>query len=163
MEEDVVHQQVTDFGEARSGEANSKNLNTTWSLHELVGDHPDFEVLCETPNFYCFRYVPNTLGEHQQEPEIQHILDRLNEEIVESVQRIGLNLVTTTRVHNRVGMQISIPSNASLPSNVDATFEAIARWGRLISKKRSVSHRRTPVIEESNVYDADCFHPTVMD
>ena len=68
-------------------------------LDNLVRDHPDFEVLCEpTLSVYYFRYVPNTLAERQEEPEIQELLDRLNEEIVESVQRSGFNPVMTTRV-----------------------------------------------------------------
>ena len=92
---------------------------------------------------YYFRYVPNTLAETQEEPEIQEQLDRLNEEIVESVQRSGLNSVMTTRVRGRVAIQIANSSNGT----VDATFEAIARWGRLLNKKRSVSNQTTPDME----------------
>jgi len=120
------------------------NLDTTRHLHELVRDHPDFEVLCEpTLSLYYFRYLPNTLAERKQEPEIQDQLDRLNEEIVESVQRSGFNLVMTTSVGGRIAIQI--PSSSTV--TVDTTFEAIARWGRLLNKKRSVSCQTTPDME----------------
>ena len=98
-------------------------------LHNLVSEHPDFEVLCEpTADVYCFRYLPNGL------PVDQHnVLDRLNGEIVESVQREGSALVNKTQVGDRVAMGISICSCRTL-KDIDATFEAIARCGRLLTK-----------------------------
>ncbi|HEY8226059.1 MAG TPA: hypothetical protein VIG25_12330 [Pyrinomonadaceae bacterium] len=124
----------------------------TSCLHDLVRDHPDFEVLCEPAlDPYHFRYVPHTLAERYEEPEIQGLLDRLNEELVESVQRIGLNSVMTTRVQGRVAIQISCRSNGSSASDLGVTFEVIARWGRLLNTKRSVGYQATPDMEDSNV------------
>ena len=120
---------------------NVGNLDMT-RLYELVRDHPDFEVLCEPMRDpYYFRYVPNTFAE--EEYEIPEELDRLNEEIVESVQRSGLNSVMTTRVRGRVAIQIANSSNGI----VEATFEVIARWGRWLNNKRSLSHQTTPDME----------------
>jgi hypothetical protein len=103
-------------------------------LHELVSDHPDFQVLGEpAEDTYCFRYIPNTLVERQADVEIQGLLDRLNQQIVESVQRIGLNSVTTASVDGLVAIQISCRSNVAV------TFEAVARWGRLLNMKRSAT------------------------
>ena len=116
-------------------------------LHDLVREHPDFEVLGEpTPYLYRFRYVPNEMSERQDEPEVQTLLDRLNQEIVETVQRSGLTLVNT-RVGGRVAIQMSICSHRTLADEVDATFETIARWGRLLNKRLSVRHETTPDME----------------
>ena len=101
-------------------------------LHNLVREHPDFEVLCEpTVDLYCFRYLPNCLPVEQH--EVQQLLDRLNEEIVESVQREGSALINKTQVGNRVAICISICSCATV-RDIDATFEAIARCGRLMTR-----------------------------
>jgi hypothetical protein len=144
----MEEQQLTDFGEGGSSEANSKDFDTMWCLHELVTDHPDFEVLCEPPLCpYHFRYVPHTLAERRAEPKIQGLLDRLNEEIVESLQRIGLNSVMAIPVQGRVAIQLSCRSNGSSASNVGATFEAIARWGRLLNTKR-VTYQATTDMED---------------
>lgn len=99
-------------------------------LHDLVSEHPDFEVLCEpTADVYCFRYLPNGL------PADRHdVIDRLNGEIVQSVQRQGSALVNQTEVGNRVAIRISICSCRTLKEDIDATFEAIARCGRLLTK-----------------------------
>jgi glutamate/tyrosine decarboxylase-like PLP-dependent enzyme len=118
-------------------------------LHELVREHPDFEVLCApTPYLYRFRYVPNGMAERQDEPEVQILLDRLNQEIVENVQRHGLTLVNI-RVLGRVAIQMSICSRRTLAAEVDAMFEIIARWGRLLHTKLSV--RYEPDMEASYV------------
>ena len=117
----------------------------TRRLHHLVGEHPDFEVLHEpTLYIYCFRYVPNGLAERQEAPEVQALLDRLNQEIVEAVQRSGLALVMTTRIRGRVAIRMSICSHRTLDEDVDATFEAIARWGRLLYLCSNV-HNKKPV------------------
>ena len=110
-------------------ETNSAALRMNRVLHELVVDHPDFEVLCEpTRAPYYFRYLPNTLAECVDQLEVQRLVDRLNEEIVENVQGRGFKSVTTTSVPGFVAIQISISSN-EIPHT---TFEALARWGRLL-------------------------------
>lgn len=145
-----AYEGLTDLVDTGFEETNLNGLITR-HLHKLVSDHPDFEVLCEpTVDPYHFRYVPHTLAERQAEPQIQDLIDRLNEEIVESVQRIGLHPVITTRVQGRVAIQISSRSNGSPGWDAGGTFEAVARWGRLIHLKRSVT-LATPDMEDSYV------------
>jgi glutamate/tyrosine decarboxylase-like PLP-dependent enzyme len=116
-------------------------------LHDLVREHPDFEVFGEpTLYLYRFRYVPNGMAERQDEPEVQTLLDRLNQEIVETLQRSGLTLVNT-RIGGRVAIQMSICSHRTLGDEIEAMFETIARWGRLLNKKLSVRHETTPDME----------------
>ena len=115
----------------------SKHRGLARHLHNLVSEHPDFEVFHEPTLYHCFRYVPNAMAERQEEPEVQSQLDRLNQDIVDAVQRSGLALVTTTLIRNRVAMRMSICSHTTLEADVDATFEAIARWGRLLSRTNS--------------------------
>ena len=136
------------FGARGLRELFSKNLGLTRRLHGLVSDHPDFEVLHEpTLYLYCFRYVPHDLAERQGEAEVQGLLDRLNQEIVEAIQRSGLALVMTTRVRGRVAIRMSVCSHRTLAEDIDATFEAAARWGRLLNTKFSVRYRRTSEVE----------------
>jgi len=111
------------------------NLDLMRRLHDLVREHPDFEVLLEpTKYLYCFRYVPNALSERQEEHEIQRKLDHLNEEIVMAIQNSGGSLVTATRICGHTGMRMSIGSDQMSETEVDATFESIARCGRLLSR-----------------------------
>jgi hypothetical protein len=121
-------------------------------LHNLVRDHPDFEVLSEPTNYrYFFRYLPNGLSELQEEFEVRQLLDRLNEEIVEAVVRQGFTQVATTRVCDRVAIHMSIGSQRTFAVDVDATFEAIARWGRLLNKELCTRNETAPDMEVSYV------------
>lgn len=107
-------------------------------LRNLVCEHPNFEVLCgPTVDLWCFRYLPNGLPADQR--EVQQLLDRLNGEIVESVQHEGFALINKTQVGSSVAIRISICSHRTVREDIDATFEAIARWGRLLTRKQLVS------------------------
>lgn len=129
MEKDVSRKQKVARPDNGFEEMNSGVVRMNRCLHELVGDHPDFEVLCEpTRAPYYFRYLPNTLADRLDEFEIQQLVNRLNEAIVENVQCRGFNSVMTIDVDGLVAIQISISSN-EIPHT---TFEALARWGRLL-------------------------------
>ena len=137
----------------------SNNLRLVGRLYDLVSEHPDFEIFHE-PTLYCFRYVPNALAERQEEPEVQSQLDRLNQAIVDAVRRSGLALVTTTRIRDRVAMQMSICPDRTLETDVDATFEAIARWGRLLSRNNCGDNEESAEVEEMPCSSESCSLPT---
>jgi glutamate/tyrosine decarboxylase-like PLP-dependent enzyme len=120
----------------------AKNLGLARRLHELVRDHPDFEVLHEpTLYIYCFRYVPCDLADRQREPAVAELVDRLNEEIAGSIQKSGLALLMTTRIRGRVALRMSICSQRTLERDIDDTFAAIAAAGRVLATetKRSMT------------------------
>jgi hypothetical protein len=115
------------------------NMQEVLQLHDPVSKHPDFEVLSEAnPYLYRFRYVPNGMAKRQDEPEVQTLLDGLNQEIVETMQRRGLTLVNT-RVRGRVAIQMSICSRRTLTDEVNAMFDLVDWWGWLI-KQRFIRH-----------------------
>ncbi|HEX7295450.1 MAG TPA: hypothetical protein VF251_06840 [Pyrinomonadaceae bacterium] len=139
MEQDVSRQESVARFDNGFEETNGAVVRMNRCLHELVGDHPDFEVLCEpTGAPYYFRYVPNTLADRLEEVQIQQLVNRLNEEIVENVQCRGFKSVTTINVRGLVAIQISISSN-EIPHT---TFEALARWGRLLHTTHQAAPNR---------------------
>lgn len=108
----------------------------TRRIHELVSEHPDFEVLSEpASDRYCFRYVPNVLAERQNEPKVQGLLDCLNQKIVEAVQRNNFSQVATTEMQGRIAIGAWHHPEKISREDVDALFEVIARWGRLLTKE----------------------------
>jgi glutamate/tyrosine decarboxylase-like PLP-dependent enzyme len=109
----------------------ARSLRLARHLHDLVRDHPDFEVLHEPSLYlYSFRYVPNAWLEQPVSAASLDRLDRLNAAIAEDIQRSGLALVMTTRIHGRVALRMSICSHRTLERDIDATFEALAGIGR---------------------------------
>lgn len=127
----------------------SNNLDLMRRLHDLVSEHPDFEVLLQPSKYlYCFRYVPNALSERQEEHGIQCKLDDLNQEIVAAIRNSGCALVTTTSICGRVGMRLSSFFPQMSETDVDAIFESIARCGRLLSRSNEV-HNEEPGEKET--------------
>ena len=125
------------FGRQGLRELFAKNIGLARQLHDLVREHPDFEVLHEPVLYlYCFRYVPNGLAERRDEPEVQAQLDRLNQEIVDEIQRSGLAMIMTTRIRGRVAIRMSICSQRTMNEDIESTFEAISHWGRLLYQRR---------------------------
>ncbi|HEY3057003.1 MAG TPA: aminotransferase class V-fold PLP-dependent enzyme [Thermoanaerobaculia bacterium] len=109
-----------------------KNIALARRLHELVRDHPDFEVLHEPVlSIYSFRFVPNRV---ECTPEV---LDQINQEIADEIQRSGLALVMTTRIRGRVALRVSICSQRTVERDIDRTFEAIVAAGRRLSEKKT--------------------------
>jgi len=112
----------------------------TQRIHELVSEHPDFEVLSEpTSHRYCFRYVPNVMAERHNKLQVQRLLDSLNQKIVEAVQRNNFSQVTTIEMQGHVVIRVWHHSEKISREDVDAVFEVIARWGRLLTKELSPS------------------------
>lgn len=138
----------------------SNNLDVVSHLHNLVHEHPDFEALHETTlNGYCFRYAPNGLADRQDEPDVQALIDVLTEEIVQAVHRDGFAGVTAICVKSRAAILVSFyPGQTSL--EVDATFDAIAHWGHLLSQKLSV--RYEPEMETKICLSESLSSPTEL-
>lgn len=126
-----------------NGEPITKGRVLASRLHDLVGEHPDFEVLHEPDaQLYCFRYVPNGLVDRQEESGVRTLLDRLNLEIVEAVGRGGLSLFAATSVGGRAAISASFCSQATSEGDVDAAFDSVARWGRLLTRTYPVCHEK---------------------
>jgi glutamate/tyrosine decarboxylase-like PLP-dependent enzyme len=135
---------------SRMEEAISNRPDLVSYLHNLVSEHPDFEVVRDADaSFYCFRYLPNGLVE-RQDHEVQGLLDQMNEEIVKAIHREGLGPVATTRVDGRVVMRVSIGPRTTL-MEVDTLFAATARYGRLFKNKLVTRRETTPNMEASYV------------
>ncbi|MGH9867037.1 MAG: pyridoxal phosphate-dependent decarboxylase family protein [Candidatus Polarisedimenticolia bacterium] len=122
------------YGAAGLRDAFAGSLGLARHLHQLVRDHPDFEVIHEPVLYlYCFRYVPRALAKRAEEPQVRERLDRLNQGIAEAVQKSGLALVMTSRIRGRVVLRMSICSQRTEAGDIERTFEALASAGRDLS------------------------------
>jgi glutamate/tyrosine decarboxylase-like PLP-dependent enzyme len=109
----------------------AKSVQLAQYLHQLVQEHPDFEVIHEPKLYlYCFRFAPSSLAPRADEARVQERLDQLNQEIAEAVQRSGVALVMTSRIHGRVVLRMSICSQRTEQEDIRITFEALAKAGQ---------------------------------
>jgi glutamate/tyrosine decarboxylase-like PLP-dependent enzyme len=126
------------YGARGLREAFARSCGLARHLVELVRDHPDFEALHE-PILYIasLRCVPNALADRQDEPQVRSAIDRLNQEIVESIQKSGHALVMSTRVHGRRAIRMSICSQRTTEADIESTLAAMAEVARQFSFSHS--------------------------
>jgi glutamate/tyrosine decarboxylase-like PLP-dependent enzyme len=125
---------IRNFGAQGMRDAFLRSTRLASRLVDLARDHPDFEVLHE-PVIYIasIRCVPNALADRQDDPEVRETIDRLNQEIVETIQRDGRALVMSTRIRGRLAIRMSICSQRTTETDIDSTFEAMAEAARRLS------------------------------
>lgn len=95
-----------------------------------VEEHPDFEVVAPTPlSVVCFRYRPqhNNLSEA--------VLDKLNERILEAVNKTGEVFLSHTKLHGRYTLRLAV-------GNLGTTEQHVRRaWELLQEVVNDVAHR----------------------
>jgi aromatic-L-amino-acid decarboxylase len=100
-------------------------------LHQLVQASDDFEVVQPAPllYIYAFRWAPKELRGKDA------LLDKLNQEICDELQRRLIAFAMTTRIRGRVTQRLSICSHRTTTADIDATFEAMRAIGRELMAK----------------------------
>ena len=95
-------------------------------LHDLVSASDEFEVVQPSPllYIYAFRWAPKALRGDDA------LLDRLNQEISDELQRRLIAFAMTTRIRGRVTQRLSICSHRTTIADIDATFAAMRDIGR---------------------------------
>jgi glutamate/tyrosine decarboxylase-like PLP-dependent enzyme len=91
---------------------------------------------------------------------VQAHLDRLNQEIVDAIQRSGLALMMTTRIRGRVAIRMSICSQRTLEKDIDVTFEAIAHWGHLLYRSNHFQNKKPAEMEAMQCSSESYSSPT---
>ncbi|MGH7523078.1 MAG: pyridoxal phosphate-dependent decarboxylase family protein [Gemmatimonadales bacterium] len=101
-------------------------------LHERVAASDDFEVVQPAPRLYIysFRWAPRDLRGQDA------LLDQLNQEISDELQRRLLAFAMTTRIRGRVTQRLSICSHRTTIADIDATVDDMQRIGRELLESR---------------------------
>ena len=119
------------YGSRRIAEAITDDISLAAYLGEVVSKADDFELLAPVElSICCFRYVPP--GSAATDAE----LDRLNERIMELVQKGGRAYVSNATVNGRFALRACITNFRTTKSDIDETVEAIREMAETISTQR---------------------------
>ena len=112
------------YGTRRIVEAISDDVSLAEYFGEVVDDADDFELLAPVElSICCFRYVPPGAARSDAE------LDRLNERIMELVQKGGRAYVSNATVNGRFALRACITNFRTTKSDIDETIEAVREIG----------------------------------
>ena len=113
------------YGTRRIAETISQDIALAAYLGEVISNASDFELLAPVElSICCFRYVPRA-GMSDMD------LNRLNERVMELVQKGGRAYVSNATVNGRFALRACITNFRTTKADIDATIEAIRDAGRI--------------------------------
>jgi aromatic-L-amino-acid decarboxylase len=114
-----------------------RTIDNARYAHELVSNHPEWEVLQPRPDLYIysFRYIGASLqgGTRASPPASDIELDQVNARIADEMKRRQIALVMTTRMHGRLAQRLACTNHRTTRDDIRATFEAMTAIGREMS------------------------------
>ena len=106
------------YGTRRIAQAISDDISLASYLGEVISNADDFELLAPVElSICCFRYVRPAMSDAE--------LDRLNERIMELVQKGGRAYVSNATVNGRFALRACITNFRTTKSDIDQTVEVI--------------------------------------
>ena len=118
------------YGTRRIAETIGEDISLAAYLGEVVSKAEDFELLAPVElSICCFRYVPAGVKSEAE-------LDRLNERIMESVQKGGRAYLSNATVHGHFALRACITNFRTTKSDIDETVAAIREAGEDLAQSR---------------------------
>lgn len=113
------------YGTRRLAEAISDDNTLAEYLGKLVSEADDFELLAPVElSICCFRYVPTGLALDDA------AVDRLNERIMELVQKGGRAYISNATVGGRFALRACITNFRTTQADIELTIEAVREAAR---------------------------------
>jgi glutamate/tyrosine decarboxylase-like PLP-dependent enzyme len=123
------------YGARRVAAAIEEDCAVASYMAERVGSAEDFELMAPaTLGICCFRYVPSELRRAPEDEgagdETNARLDRLNERVMQRVQRGGEAYVSNAVRRGRFALRASVTNYRTTRRDIDTTLEVIRRAAR---------------------------------
>lgn len=106
-----------------------------------VGEHPELEAYMQALSINTFRYVPRDLSESRGRPETEAYLDRLNQALLERIQRSGRAFVSNAVLRGRHLLPAWIVNFHTTEADTAALPGIVAELGREVDAtlRRTIS------------------------
>ena len=119
------------YGSRRIAEAISEDISLAEYLDEVVSNADDFELLAPAElSICCFRYIPR---ERPSETD----LDKLNERIMERVQKGGRAYLSNATVNGHFALRACITNFRTTKNDIDETVAAIREAAEDLTQRRN--------------------------
>jgi glutamate/tyrosine decarboxylase-like PLP-dependent enzyme len=117
------------YGSRRLAEAISEDIALAGYLGELVSSAADFELLAPVElSICCFRYFQQDMSESE--------LDKLNEQIMERVQKGGRAYLSNATVNGHFALRACITNFRTTKNDIDHTVAAVREAGKDLTQRR---------------------------
>ena len=97
-------------------------------LHGLVQQHPEFEAMTQHLSVTTFRYVPRD-RQWAQTPDAESYLQRLNQDLLNRVERSGEAFLSQAMVNGRFALRACIVNFRTSLTDIESLLPMLARHG----------------------------------
>ena len=112
----------------------SDDIGLSRALATAIDQHPELQLATQNLSITTFRYVPVDLKSRLGDQQIENHLDRLNEQLVEHIQRQGEAFVSNAVIHGRYLLRACIVNFHTDIPDIEALPEIVVRLGRTLDK-----------------------------
>jgi aromatic-L-amino-acid/L-tryptophan decarboxylase len=106
------------------------DIALTRHLNAQVAAHPELEPVTCALSICTFRYVPESLRDTRRTDAVEEWLDRVNEELLDRLQRGGEVFVSNAVIRGRYVLRACIVNVNTTTADVEALPGIVARVGR---------------------------------
>jgi glutamate/tyrosine decarboxylase-like PLP-dependent enzyme len=111
-------------------------------LADAVAAHPQLELITRNLSIATFRFVPDDLDGTARDADTSAYLDRLNQALLDRLQREGRAFVSNAVVGGRYVLRACIVNFHTAAADADALPEIVAEVGRTIDREERKGHGR---------------------
>ena len=113
----------------------AQDMKLSRDMAEAVRRHDELELVTQELSITTFRYVPADLRGRIGETQAEAHLDRLNRELLDTLQRGGEAFVSNTVIRGRYLLRACIVNFHTGPADAEAIPEIVARVGGEIDQR----------------------------
>jgi glutamate/tyrosine decarboxylase-like PLP-dependent enzyme len=99
-------------------------------LHGILAAHPEFEALTQNLSITTFRYVPESLRPGMGTEQVESILNRVNQELLNKVEKSGDVFLSNAIVDGKYALRACIVNFRTTLGDIEAIPELVSRLGR---------------------------------
>lgn len=111
----------------------SEDIRLSKLMFELADEHPKLEALTQSLSITTFRYIPEGCG--QETEDERSYLNKLNEELLNSLQKGGEVFLSNAIVNEKYSLRACIVNFRTSEKDIEEIIEIVVREGAKLHRK----------------------------
>ncbi|HXJ92900.1 MAG TPA: aminotransferase class V-fold PLP-dependent enzyme [Terriglobia bacterium] len=112
----------------------AQNIHVAQALYRAATAHPELETKTQALSITTFRYVPVDLSAQSESPAVAEYLNKLNEELLNRIQRSGEAFLTNAVIGGQFVLRACVVNLHSTAADAEAVAGLVARLGREVDR-----------------------------
>ena len=112
----------------------AQNIRVAQALHRAAKANPELETKTQALSITTFRYVPADLRARHASPAVAEYLNKLNEELLNRIQRSGEAFLTNAVIRGQFVLRACVVNLHSTPEDAEAVAGLVTRLGREVDR-----------------------------